>query len=221
MFPAIYAMNKFKFLFPFLPLLITSLVNGQNISVQIPHEIKQFGDSVILATIGGDFFERTNFLCDQSMIALDQGYLTINDCNSTKKEKNRKKNQQNIEPRYFVLKYNLCLIDSCNYEFEVRIGKDLDLLKKVQLPNCANSDLCNIKIDKAEAIHLAIKSGLQKGFGIYNDGLTFDEDTGTFQWRIQNHSEKELDRGELIYIDAITGERISKKDSQWRRSIVN
>lgn len=212
-------MSKINPILIFILLFTGTLVNGQNTNGQIPDEIKQFSDSLILVNIGDGHFERTTFLCNQSMIALDLA-LALNNCNSTFKEKKRK-NKSSIQPKYFVLKYNLLLIDTSHYEFEVRISKDRELMERIQLPNCLNSDLCNIKIGNAEAIDLAINSGLQKGYGIYNEGLTFDEPTGTFQWRIKNHLAKGPDRGERLYIDAITGERVTDKDSQWLRQVVN
>ena len=76
-------------------------------------------------------------------------------------------------------------------------------------------------MDSLSAIDLALKSGLAKGLGVYNDGLIFDGQTNTFQWKIKNHLKTMPDKGDMIYIDAVTGQRLVDKDEQWLRSIVH
>lgn len=212
-------MSKINPILIFILLFIGTLVNGQNTNGQIPDEIKQFSDSLILMNIGEEHFERTTFICNQSMLTLDLA-LALNNCNSTFKEKKRK-NKSSIQPKYFILKYKLLLIDTSHYEFEVRISKDRELMERIKLPSCFNTDLCNIKIGNAEAIDLAINSGLQKGLGIYNEGLIFDIELNSFLWRVKNHLTERPDTGELIIIDATSGERITEKDAQWSRSIIH
>ncbi|PIB35752.1 hypothetical protein BFP72_10280 [Reichenbachiella sp. 5M10] len=132
-------MSKIKFILTFLIPFTGTLVFGQNSNSLIPDEIKSTGDSAVLAQLGTEIFERTNFLCEKSLVAID----------------------------------------------------------------------------------LAINSGLQYGLGIYNDGLIFDIEFNSFLWRIKNHLTERPDTGELIFIDATTGERIIEKDAQWRRSIIH
>jgi hypothetical protein len=155
------------------------------------------------------------------MIALDLALSFNNNCSSNSRKTKSKNNKNSIDPKYYVLKYNLNIVDTSNYEFEVRISKDFELLNKVKLPKCVNSNVCTIEISRTEAVDLAIESGLEEGFEIYNEGLVLDEETETFQWIIKNHLKKGPDRGETIYIDALSGKRIVKKDSKWLRHIIH
>ena len=120
-----------------------------------------------------------------------------------------------------MLKYKLLLKGSSNYLFEVRIDKNLELKEKLKLPDCIHTAACKITVDSLSAIDLAIKSGLAKSLGVYNNGLKFDSESNSFQWEVRNHIQTKPDRGELITIDAVTGERIRDKDATWVRSIMH
>lgn len=199
---------------------------GQNDLGQIPAKVKQKADSIINSTLGTEYFNKTTFNCESSLIHVtNPDHFILNDCRPleeiNKRKKNKKKSGSGLKMNSYALKYQLTLMPNSNYKFEIRIDQTLKLNREVNLPNCLNTKACDIKIDSLAAIDLAIKSGLEKGLGIYNDGLTYDIETQTFQWKIKNHLKQGPDKGELIYIDAVTGQRISDKDEQWVRLVVH
>jgi hypothetical protein len=198
-------------------------VHGQNNLGQIPNRIKQTADSIIKSTLGTEHFNKTTFDCESSQIYLTD-HLVLNACRtneSKERERNKKKSQAELKPTFYVLKYRLTLKENSKYDFEVRIDNNQKLKEKVKLPDCKNTKACEITVDSLTAIDIAIKSGLDKGLGIYNDGLIYESGTKSFQWTIKNHLKQGPDKGDLIYIDATTGLRIGDKDQQWTRSVVH
>ena len=196
---------------------------GQSDLGQIPLKIKQTADSIISLTLGTEYFKNTTFDCKTSQIYITD-HLVLNACTTNKskeKKKGKKKSQAELNPEFYVLKYHLILNQNSKYDFEVRVDRNQDLKEKIRLPDCRNTNACDIKVDSLMAIDLAIKSGLDKGLGIYNDGLIYDNDTNSFQWTIKNHLTQGPDKGVLIYIDATTGLRLGDKDRQWTRSVVH
>lgn len=183
------------------------IASGQGDFGQIPQKVKLTADSLIKLSLGTEYFSKTTFDCENSLIDL-MGVLSLNPCQSTEvKKKSKKKDKSDFKPEFYVLKYQLELLKGSKFKFEVRIDKNLELKEKINLPECASTGACNITVDSLSAVDLAIKSGLPKGLGIYNDGLIFDSETNTFQWRIKNHLKTKPDKGDLIYIDAVTGQR--------------
>lgn len=216
-------MNSPKTILTVLTLLTCFCSHGQSDLGQIPLKIKHKADSIIRLTLGTEFYEKTTFDCKRSQIYLTD-HLVLNACPTKKpkeKQKNKGKSQTELIPMYFVLKYHLTLNQNSKYDFEVRIDRSQDLKERIKLPDCRNTKACDIKVDSLMAIDIAIKSGLDKGLGIYNDGLIYDSDTHSFQWTIKNHLTQGPDKGDLIYIDATTGLRLGDKDKQWTRSVVH
>jgi len=216
-------MRTSKIILTILTTITFICARGQNNLGQIPTRIKQTADSIINSTLGTDYFNKTAFDCESSQIYLTD-HLVLNACqtNESKEGKrNKKKSQTELKPTFYVLKYRLTLKNNSKYDFEVRIDKNQKLKEKVNLPDCKGTKACDIMVDSLTAIDIAIKSGLDMGLGIYNDGLIFDIDTKSFQWTIKNHLKQGPDRGDRIYIDATTGLRISDKDEQWTRSVVH
>jgi len=215
------------------PILLTILTfttsiyaYGQNDLGKIPAKVKQTADSIINSTLGTDYLNKTTFDCESSLIHVtNPDHFILNDCRPpeaiNKKKKNKKKGGSDLKMDSYALKYQLTLMPNSNYKFEIWIDETFKLNREVNLPNCLNTKACDIKVDSLAAVDLAIKSGLEKGLGIYNEGLTYDNETQTFQWKIKNHLKQAPDKGELIYIDAVTGQRISNKDEQWVRSVVH
>jgi hypothetical protein len=196
---------------------------GQSDLGQIPLKIKQTADSIIRLTLGTEFFEKTTFDCETSQI-FTTDHLVLNACptnKSRKKQKIKKKSRTESNPIFYVLKYHLTLNLNSKYDFEVRVDRNQELKEKIKLPDCINTKACDIKVDSLMAIDIAIKSGLDKGLGVYNDGLIYDSETNSFQWTIKNHLTQKPDKGDLIYIDATTGLRLGDKDRQWTRSVVH
>lgn len=204
-------------------LTLVTFINasGQVDLGQIPKQVKQTADSLIKLSLGTEYFSRTTFNCENSLIDIN-GILSLNPCQSNEaKKKSNRKNKVDLRPQFYVLKYQLELLDNSKFKFEVRINKNLELREKINLPDCANTNACKITVDSLSAIDHALKSGLVKGLGVYNDGLIFDSETNTFQWKIKNHLKTMPDKGDLIYIDAVTGQRLVDKDEQWLRSVVH
>lgn len=194
---------------------------GQSELGQIPKQVKQTADSLVNLKLGTNYFTKTTFNCEASLVYIND-HLSLNACQAIKtKRKNKKKDKIDLKPEFYVLKYQLALRENSNYAFEVRIDNNLKLKEKISLPDCLNTNACQITVDSLSAIDLAIKSGLVKGLGIYNDGLTFDSRTNTFEWKVKNHRSEKPDKGDMIYIDAVTGQRNVDKDRQWLRSIVH
>jgi hypothetical protein len=197
--------------------------NGQNYLGHIPSKIKHTADSLIELTLGNQYFEKTTFDCEISQICITE-HLILNACPTNKskgKQMKKKKGRTELNPMFYVLKYHLTLNHNSKYDFEVRVDRNQDLREKIKLPDCRNTKACEIMVDSLMAIDIAIKSGLDKGFGVYNEGLIYDNDANSFQWMIKNHLTKGPDKGDLVYIDATTGLRLGDKDRKWIRSVVH
>ncbi len=204
-------------------LTLVTFINasGQVDLGQIPKQVKQAADSLVKSNLGTEYFTKTTYNCENSLVYIND-HFSFNACSTTKtKKKRKKKNKTELQPEFYVLKYKLELLDNSKFDFEVRINKNFELKEKINLPDCANTGACKITVDSLSAIDLALKSGLAKGLGVYNDGLIFDGQTNTFQWKIKNHLKTMPDKGDMIYIDAVTGQRLVDKDEQWLRSIVH
>jgi len=140
----------------------------------------------------------------------------LNDCEyNQKKPKNKGNFKEASEPTvdYFILSYRLTFKPTVSYDFDVRIDKKLRLVYTVDLPDCATTNACDIKVDSLAAIDFAIKSGLKTGLGISSDGLTYDNATKAFHWIIKNKIKP--NQGDVVYIDAQTGQRLTEKDENW------
>ena len=217
-------MNILKTILTILTSATFIYAHGQDDLGQIPAKVKQTADSIINSTLGTDYFNKITFNCESSLIHVkNPDHFILNDCRPSEgiNKKRKNKSGSGLKMDSYALQYQLTLIPNSNYKFEIRIDQTFKLNREVNLPNCLNTKACDIKVDSLAAIDLAIKSGLEKGLGIYNDGLTYDSETKTFQWRIKNHLKQGPDKGELIYIDAVTGQRISDKDERWVRSVVH
>lgn len=204
-------------------LAFTVLINAraQSSLGQIPTQVKYTADSLIKLLLGQDLFANTIFDCENSLIHIGD-HLSLNACQQLKPTSRKKsKNTSEFKPEFYVLKYKLVLNNSSKYLFEVRIDKDLKLKEKIMLPDCIHTAACKITVDSLAAIDLAIKSGLAKALGVYNNGLIFDSEANSFQWVVKNHTQTKPDRGESITINAVTGERIRDKDATWVRSIMH
>ena len=202
--------------------MIFAFAHGQNELIEIPTKVKLKADSIIKSTLGADYFTKTLFNCEESMIYLID-HLVLNACPNNrikKRQKIVKKTQRIINPIFYVLKYRLTLKGNSTYDFEIRVDDNLQLKNNPKLPDCINFKTCDIIVDSIMAIDIAIKSGLEKGLGIVNDGLIYDTETESFQWIIKNHLNQDPDKGDIIYIDATTGHRIFEKDRQWKRSVL-
>jgi hypothetical protein len=217
-----------KTILTLLTLTTVICANGQSNLGQIPTKVKQTADSIINLTLGADYFNKTTFNCENSRIHVtNPDHFVFNDCRqpeTIKKKKKKKKNNKkkvgtDLKADSYALKYKLALTPNSNYTFEIRIDQNLKLTREINLPNCINTNACDIKVDSLSAIDLAIKSGLEKGLGV-NSKLIYDTESKAFQWEIQNHTQTKPDRGDTIYINTQTGQRISDKDEQWMRPVV-
>lgn len=214
-------MRTAKTILTILTLVTFINASGQVDLRQIPKQVKQTADSVVKLNLGTEYFIKTTYNCENSIVYIND-HFSFSACSTINTKKKRKnKTITELQPEFYVLKYQLELLDNSKFDFEVRITKNLELKEKIKLPDCVSSDACKITVDSLSAIDLALKSGLVKGLGIYNDGLIFDSETNTFQWKIRNHLKTMPDKGDLIYIDAVTGQRLVDKDEQWLRSFVH
>jgi hypothetical protein len=191
-----------------------------NVRGQIPTKVKQTSDSIIFSRLGTVYSKFAKYDCEKSRQYFN-GLQLMNGCDQKVKSKKKNKGANDLIVDNYVLSYRLTFQPNSHYDFEVRLDNKLQLKDKLSLPDCANTSACDLKVDSLSAIDLAIKSGLEKGLGIYNDGLILDNDTQTFQWEIKNHLKTGPDKGDLIYINSQTGQRIRTKDQQWLRSVVH
>jgi hypothetical protein len=199
-------------------ILLSSFINirGQNIG-EIPVAVKQKADSIILSILDTFYYKLTTFNCQESLIHVkNPDHLILNNCN--KIEQNVIHNEKSD---FYVLVFELALKPNSIYKFEVRIDSNLKQMRDIKLPRCKTSNACKINIDNLSAKNIAFNSGLKEGLGIYNEGLIFDEHSQSFQWRIKNLEQHTPMKGELIYIDAVSGKRIYEKDRAWSSPIYN
>jgi hypothetical protein len=212
-------MIRLRIILILIPLLTLTKAIGQ-----IPAKVKQTADSIIFLRLGTEYSKLIKYDCEKSL-QYWKGIAMLNGCDKNaqtkkKKKKGKTKGNELIIDEY-MLTYRLTFQPNCHFDFVVRLDNKHRLKDKLNLPDCVNTSACDIKVDSVSAIDLAIKSGLEKGLGIYNTGLVLDKDTQTFQWALKNHLKTGPDKGDLIYIDSRTGERIRTKDQQWLRSVVH
>lgn len=199
-----------------LILLLFSVLTIGKVMGQVPIRFRQTSDSLVMSMIGPTYSKFIVYQCERTRVYMS-GTALMNGCES---KGNSAQKKSNLAVDSYVMAYRLNLRSNIHFDFEVRLDEKGHLMSMRALPDCERMGACDIRVDSAGAIDLAIKSGMARGLGIRNNGLIVDESSRTLQWEIQNQLFTDPDKGEVVYIDAITGQRIGEKDGKWVKSKV-
>ncbi len=184
----------------------------------------------MISKLGNKVFEKVKFNCLDS--GLRKEYYFIEECNDdtslSKKERRKAENYRKEELKLtsalpideYVISYTLNLSQNIIYPFQVKMDVNGKLKGNLEIPDCSiDPKLCNLKVDSLSAIALASKLGFIRGLGLKGSKVKYIPKFGRFFWEVK--TELSTNRGEAIYLDAITGEYNKSLDAQWRRVVVN
>jgi hypothetical protein len=210
----------------FIHFFIFSIILTISLKAQIPTKIMNRADSLLKIKLGNEYFLKTKFNCEATsrftayglwqLCPEDTNYIN----NMTRKEKKHfDKFIRNYKFPYYWFVYNIDLNLYQNY----RIVFCLDTLgnlfnkRKIELPDTTNRyELYTLKIDSLAAKNIAKNYGFNKGIKPWDISFVFLNNR--FFWKVKNTLQ--IDNGEIIFIDAITGEISERDTATWQRVTV-
>jgi Zn-dependent metalloprotease len=194
-------------------------------------QIRLSADSVLSNIVTQQVFDSVfRYNCSKSSTIINNTYWADCEVRTTKQNNLFKKQNLKTKEKYFEIVYDCYVLDTLEGLVKIFLDKKGKQIRIIGInPNDKYNLLSKLSISKQSAIDIAIKTGFKQGLTDWTTTMTYqkltvNQNKEKYYWKIKNtlklgDSNGCNSEGELIYIDATSGE-ISEKNN-WTTECIN